>query len=277
MRTIAQTDLKDFAQALYLNEKARATVAKYLQAVGEFAAFLAGEEVTKQALLRYRDELLLRARPRTVNGKLTAIHAYLAFRHWDDVKIRHLKIQHQPFLEESRELSRAEYNRLLTAARRRDPRLYLLLMTLGGTGIRISELAYITVQAARAGRAEIRMKGKSRTILMPRRLCARLLAYCRQNGIREGAVFCTRSGRPLDRSNVWHAMKRLCAEARVSADKVFPHNFRHLFARMFYEVEKNLAHLADVLGHTRIETTRIYVAVSVTAHQKILERMELVQ
>ena len=277
MRTIAQTDLKDFAQALYLNEKAWATVAKYLQAVGEFAAFLAGEEVTKQALLRYRDELLLRARPRTVNGKLTAIHAYLAFRHWDDVKIRHLKIQHQPFLEESRELSRAEYNRLLTAARRRDPRLYLLLMTLGGTGIRISELAYITVQAARAGRAEIRMKGKSRTILMPRRLCARLLAYCRQNGIREGVVFRTRSGRPLDRSNVWHAMKRLCAEARVSADKVFPHNFRHLFARMFYEVEKNLAHLADVLGHTRIETTRIYVAVSVTAHQKILERMELVQ
>lgn len=277
MRSITQTDLNAFADALYLNEKSRATIAKYLQAVKEFAAFLDGNEITKQALLQYRDELLLRARPRTVNGKLTAIHAYLSFQHWDDIKIRHLKIQHQPFLEESRELNRAEYNRLLATARRRDPRLYLLLMTLGGTGIRISELAYITVQAVRTGRAEIRMKGKSRTILMPKRLCTRLLTYCRQNGIREGAVFCTRSGQPLDRSNVWHAMKRLCGEARVAPDKVFPHNFRHLFARMFYEVEKNLAHLADVLGHTRIETTRIYVAVSVTAHQKILERMELVQ
>lgn len=277
MRTITPTDLKAFEDYLYLNEKAEATVCKYLQAVREFAAYLDGGEATKQSLLRYRDRLLTRAKARTVNGKLTAIHAYLGFRHWEDVKIRHLKIQHQPFLEESRELNRTEYSRLLAAARRRDARLYLLLMTLAGTGIRVSELAYITAEAVRAGRADIRMKGKSRTILMPKKLCAHLLDYCRRNGIREGIIFRTRSGRPLDRSNICHAMKRLCAEAKVAADKVFPHNFRHLFARIFYEVEKNLSHLADVLGHTRIETTRIYVAVSVTAHQKVLERMDLVQ
>lgn len=150
------------------------------------------------------------------------------------------------------------------------------VLTIGSTGIRVSELAFITVQAAKNGRAEIHLKGKYRTILLPRKLCKQLLAYCRKNNIQEGHIFRTRNGNLVDRSNVWHSLKALCSEAGVEKAKVFPHNFRHLFARIFYSIEKNLAHLADVLGHSSLETTRIYVAVSTETHYQILNKMKLV-
>ena len=186
-------------------------------------------------------------------------------------------LQRQAFLQESRELSKDEYERLLTAASaKKKERLYLLILTMGSTGVRISELLYITVEALKNGRAEICMKGKNRTVILQKELRKKLLQYAKEQGIESGHIFRTKSGKPLDRSNIYHDMKKLSNEAKVDSSKIFPHNLRHLFARTFYAIEKNLAHLADVLGHSRIETTRIYVAASVAAHEKILSQMKLV-
>lgn len=277
MRTISEDGIKAFEAQLYLNEKSGATTAKYVRAVRECAAYLQGKEVTKPRLLEYRDHLQKKVKVQTVNGELSAISAFLDFMDWRDLKVRLLKIQRQAFLDESRELSEAEYKRLLTAARARgNERLCLLMQTICGTGIRVSELVYITVGAAAAGRAEISMKGKNRTVIIPQKLRRKLLGYAKERNISSGYIFRTKNGKPLDRSNICHDMKKLCDSAEVDPSKVFPHNLRHLFARTFYAVEKNLAHLADVLGHSRIETTRIYVAVSAAAHERILDRMDLV-
>ena len=277
MRTISENGIRAFEAQLYLNEKSGATVAKYVRAVRECAAYLQGKELTKPRLLEYRDFLQKKVKVQTVNGERYAIRAFLDFMGWRDLKVKLLKIQRQAFLDESRELSEAEYKRLLAAARGRgNERLYLLMQTICGTGIRVSELIYITVEAAAAGRTEISMKGKSRTVILPQKLRRKLLEYAKRRNINSGYIFCTKTGRPLDRSNICHDMKKLCFSAEVDPRKVFPHNLRHLFARTFYAVEKNLAHLADVLGHSRIETTRIYVAVSAATHERILNRMNLV-
>lgn len=277
MNTITQSTLLSFGQSLYDSEKSEATVAKYVFCVERMIKELSGRELTKEFLLKYRDGLMQKYKPQTVNGNISAINAFLDFCGLTDMRLKLLKVQRQVFLEEERELSKEEYTRLLVAARRRgDERLYLLLVTLGSTGIRISELCYITVEAAESGRAQIRLKGKNRTIILRRELRKQLLAYAAKRGIESGLIFRTRSGRALDRSNICHDMKKLCAQAQVETCKVFPHNLRHLFARVYYGIEKDLAHLADVLGHSQIETTRIYVAASVKTHEKILERMELI-
>ena len=193
------------------------------------------------------------------------------------LRLKFFRVQRRAFIDEKRELTEAEYRRLLSAAKAQgNNRMYCLLMTIAGTGIRISELRFITVKAVQKGRAEIRLKGKTRTILLTKELRSRLLKYISQCGISNGCVFRTRSGRPLDRSNVCHDMKKLCRDAAVDPNKVFPHNLRHLFARVFYAVEKNLAHLAVVLGHSSIETTRIYVAASAREYEKTLCRMRLI-
>ena len=277
MNTISTSDLQAFQMELYHREKAKATVSKYGKALEQFAQYLQDRALTKELLLRYRDLLLLRCKAQTVNGALTAINTYLQFKQMDHMKVKQLKIQTCSYVDERRELSKMDYLRLLDAENEKNERLYYAIMTLCSTGIRISELPYITVQAAKTGQANIRLKGKCRTILLPSKLYDKLRNYCRENKIREGHIFRTRTGRPVDRSNLFHELKRLCAAAKVPAHKVFPHNFRHLFARMFYAIEKNLAHLADVLGHSRIETTRIYVAVSLSAHRRVLNRMRLVQ
>lgn len=277
MNTITQSTLLSFGQSLYDSEKSEATVAKYVFCVERMIKELSGRELTKEFLLKYRDGLMQKYKPQTVNGNISAINAFLDFCGLTDMRLKLLKVQRQVFLEEERELSKEEYTRLLVAARcRGDERLYLLLVTLGSTGIRISELCYITVEAAESGRAQIRLKGKNRTIILRRELRKQLLAYAAKRGIESGLIFRTRSGRALDRSNICHDMKKLCAQAQVETCKVFPHNLRHLFARVYYGIEKDLAHLADVLGHSQIETTRIYVAASVKTHEKILERMELI-
>lgn len=274
---LTEDKIRDFENSLYLSEKSRATVIKYSAALHGLRVYLAGNEISKQRLLEYRDLLLQKRRANTVNGALSAINSYLEFSGLSGCRVKLLKIQRQAFTDERRELSEAEYRRLLsTALKRGKKRLYLIMLTLCSTGIRVSELPFITVEAALSGRAEIRLKGKTRTVLMPRELRRRLREYCRLQGIASGSIFRTRSGRPMDRSNIFHEMKGLCAQARVDSKKVFPHNFRHLFARSFYSVEKNLAHLADVLGHSSVETTRIYVAVSASAHEKTLSRMQLV-
>ncbi len=277
MYTITETSIQAFEKRLYLNEKAAATVGKYVLAVRRLAAFLNGTELTKPRFLEYRAHLQKMHTARTINGALSAINAFLDFCGWTDCKIKLLKVQHQVFLDESRELSEIEYKRLLTAAKTQgNERLHLLMLTIGGTGIRISELRYITVEAAAGGRAEICMKGKNRIIILQKELRDRLLKYAKVHGIESGHIFRTKSGRPLDRSNINHAMKKLCAAAKVNPRKVYPHSFRHLFARVFYAIEKNLSHLADVLGHSNIETTRIYVAVSTATHERILNKMKLV-
>lgn len=277
MKTIQEADILAFQNELYLNEKSRATVQKYVCALQRLADYLAGRELTKQSLLAYREQLGRTVKAQTVNGALSAINAFLDFKEWQNCKVKLLKVQRQAFVDETRELSQGEYKRLLEAAREKgNQRLYMLMQTICATGIRVSELSYITVEAADRGRAEIRMKGKSRTVLLQKELRKKLLCYAKDRGIRSGHIFRTRSGRPMDRSDICHDMKKLCAKAKVMRQKVFPHNLRHLFARTFYAMERNLAHLADVLGHSRIETTRIYVAVSAASHERLLNRMKLI-
>lgn len=274
---VTREGIRDFENMLYLSEKSQATVEKYSAALHRLRAYLAGEELDKKRLLEYREALLQKNKARTVNVALSAINAYLEFTGQGDYRIRLLKIQRRAFTEEDRELGEEEYRRLLCAARARgSKRPHLVMLTLSGTGIRISELPFITVEAVRSGRAEIRLKGKTRMVLLPKELRRRLAEFCRASGIKSGHIFRTRSGRPVDRSNICHEMKRLCAQAGVEEGKVFPHNLRHLFARSYFAVEKNLPHLADVLGHSSIETTRIYVAVSAAAHERTLNRMRLI-
>ncbi len=278
MAFINKEDILEFETELKNNEKSNATVSKYSTAVTKLSVWLGDEILTKQKLLEYRDYLLENYKAQTVNGHLSAINAYLEFRKIENVKIHFVRVQRQAFVEENRELSQAEYKELLSAALSNgNQRLYLLMMTLGSTGIRVSELEYITVQAVKEGRAQIYMKGKCRTILLPKQLCVKLKAYIKKRNITAGIVFRTESGKVMDRANICHEMKKLCSVAKVDKRKVFPHNFRHLFARSFFAIEKNLAHLADVLGHSRIETTRIYVAVSVSEHQRTLSKMKLVE
>lgn len=269
--------IEQFQRELEENEKAEATISKYLREAEHLQSFLDGRCLTKEILLEYRDRLSRVHQAQTVNVKLSAVNAFLKFLGLAFLQLRFFRVQRRAFLDENRELTEAEYKRLLEAAKeQKNSRMYCLLMTIAGTGIRISELRFITVKAVKRGKAEIRLKGKTRTILLTRNLRNRLLRYAAQRGIREGCIFCTRSGKPLDRSNVCHDMKKLCRDAGVAPDKVFPHNLRHLFAREFYAIEKNLAHLADVLGHSSIETTRIYVAASAREYEKTLCRMRLI-
>lgn len=275
--TISALQIEKFKNEMMKNEKAAATIKKYIREVECLKKFLNGRGLTKDVLLEYRDELMGVHQAQTVNGKLSAVNAFLDFMGLSSFRLKFFRVQRKAFLDENRELTETEYKRLLMSAKRHgSKRMYYLLMTIAGTGIRISEVRFITVEAVKRGKAEVQLKGKTRTILLTKDLRNRLLKYTSECGIRSGCVFRTRSGRPLDRSNVCHDMKKLCKDAAVDENKVFPHNLRHLFARVFYAVEKNLAHLADVLGHSSIETTRIYVAASAVEYERTLCRMRLI-
>ena len=275
--TLTGQSISAFREFLVENEKARATVEKYVQEAEQLRLALCGAPVTKAGVLAYRERLQQQYRALTVNNKLSAVNAYLRFCGAERCEVKLLKVQRRAFREEQRDLTESEYRRLLSIAKgRKNQRLYHVMLTICATGIRVSELRFITAEALRAGRTEIRLKGKCRTVLLPQELAERLRRYARAQDIQEGPLFRTRTGRPLDRSNIWHEMKTLCREAGVMPEKVFPHNLRHLFAKCFYEQEKYLAHLADRLGHSSIETTRIYVAVSARAHEQILEKMRLI-
>ncbi|MCD8324747.1 MAG: tyrosine-type recombinase/integrase [Clostridiales bacterium] len=277
MEAITREDIEAYRDYLCENERSVATVTKYMAAIEDLFSYLNGRAPEKPVILAYREQLLAKRTPQTVNGAISAINGFLSFIGCESAKVRFLKIQRKAFAEEKKEIDMEEYRRLLRVARETgNERLWLLIQTLVGTGIRISEHVYITVEAARRGRAEIRLKGKCRVILIPEKLCRYLLSYADKRGIGEGPIFCTKTGKPLNRSNAWREMKRLCAAAGVDPDKVFPHNFRHLFARQFYAQDRDLARLADVMGHSRIETTRLYVAVSATEHERVLNRMGMV-
>lgn len=274
---LTEHQIMDFGKYLRTEERSPATVEKYLCAMGQFRSFLAGGPVTKEATAAWKAGLLAQGRdPATVNGKLAALNAFLRFAGWEDCRVKSLRLQRRLFRDDARELKREEYVRLTKAAHALGrARLALVMETVCATGIRVSELRYITAEAARAGRAEVSLKGKLRVILLPPRLCRRLLKYARRQKIRSGELFLTRSGKPLSRKQVWAEMKGVCEKAGVAGSKVFPHNLRHLFARCFYRACRDIAALADVLGHARVETTRIYLVSTGAEHARTLERLGL--
>ena len=279
MRIITSTALTTFARHLQSRERSAGTIEKYVRDVGALAAFLGGVEVTRERAAAWRDALLDQGRaPVTVNSMVAAANQFFAFQGWEDCKIKALKLQRKLFRDDRRELTREEYERLLSAAHSLGrERLALLLETICSTGIRVSEVKYITVEAARAGKAEIALKGKLRTILLPGKLCRKLKKYARTQKTASGEIFLTRSGKSLSRRQIWAEMKRLCKTAGVAPSKVFPHNLRHLFARTFYRVCRDVVKLADVLGHSSVETTRIYLISTGAEHIQILRKMRLVQ
>lgn len=267
-----------FARHLRREECARGTVEKYLRDVDGFARWLNGGEVSKEAVAAWKESLCGRQyAPATVNSMLAALNRFLDFMGWGAYRVKFLKLQRRLFRDAGRELSRGEYARLLeTAQRRGQERLALLLETISATGVRVSEVRYITVEAARQGRAEIALKGKLRTILLSGKLCRKLKKYARKQEITTGEIFRTRSGRSLSRRQIWGEMKRLGRQAGVAPEKVFPHNLRHLFATAFYQRSKDIARLADVLGHSSIETTRLYLLTTGQEHRRALDRLGFV-
>ena len=275
--TITQEQLDAFRAALENEEKSAATLDKYGRDARYFTQWLGSQPLTHQAALQYKNDLLTRFAASSVNSILAALNSFFRFIGREDCRVRQVRVQYQTYCPEDRELSVQEYAALVRTARQQGRvRIALLLQTICATGIRVSELSAITVEAARKGVAVVRCKGKLRRVLLPSRLQSKLLRYARRRRIAYGPVFVTRTGQPLDRSNIWREMKSLCRDAGVESGKVFPHNLRHLFARSFYRLERDLAKLADLLGHSSINTTRIYVRTTSAEHRKYLEQMQLV-
>ncbi len=269
--------VESYVNHLRKEERSAATIRQYRRDVLNFFAELSADKFNKEAVIEYKRELEKKYRPVSVNAKLSALNSFFSFIGRGDLRLKLLKIQKKAYCSAEKELSKEEYLRLIKAAEgRQNEKLAMLLQTIGGTGIRVSELRYITAEAVKRGEAVIQLKGKTRTILLPKKLQRALEEYMRREGITQGPVFITRTGRPLDRSNVWRMMKGLCREAGVDGRKVFPHNLRHLFARCFYSGDKDIAKLADILGHSSINTTRIYIITSGAEHRRRLDRLGLV-
>lgn len=266
--------LNRYAQHLRTEEKSRITIEKYLRDICQFSRWLNRREITKERVIDYKRKLLQSGYAlRSVNSMLASVNHFLRFCDLPDCRVRLCRVQQEIYQSANRELTREEYQRLLRAARN-NRRLWLLLQTICATGIRVSELQYFTVRAVCAGEVIVTCKNKSRKILLPVRLQRLLLAFVREQKL-SNVIFCTRSGKPMDRSNIWASMKHLCAQANVNPGKVFPHNLRKLFARTFYTREKDLAKLADVLGHSNINTTRIYIMTTGVEHRRQIDRLNL--
>lgn len=258
-------------------ERSTATIQKYTHDLTELYLYLNGQPLNKSVLIGWKQKLTETYAPATVNSMLTAVNGYLSYMGWPELRVKLLKIQKSLFLDEQKELTRREYIRLVqTAEREGNERLSLVIQTICATGIRVSELRFITAEAVCCGRAGITNKGKRRTVFLPNKLRRLLKQYLKKKKITAGAVFVTRTGNPLNRSNIWRDMKALCERAGVDSDKVFPHNLRHLFARTYYSMERDLSRLADILGHSNVSTTRIYTAESGATHAKQMERMDLI-
>ena len=266
-----------FNRRLIEDERSAATIEKYLRDLRVFQRFAGREVICKQLVIRYKQHLIENYAPASVNSMLAAVNRFFREMEWYGCIVKPLKIQRQNFRSEERELTKSEYLRLLHAAKGlKKQRLSLLMQTLCSTGIRISELRFITVEAANSGTATVSLKGKTRRVLIPKALRKALRQYAKAQGISSGSIFISSKGNPLDRSNILHEMKSLCAAAKVERSKVFPHNLRHLFACLYYKAEKDLSHLADILGHTSINTTRIYTCTSSDMQIRQIERLGLV-
>lgn len=275
-RTLMLQHLRDFREYLILEEKSMSTVEKYCHDANEFFGFAATKEITKELTLAYKKHLQGRNYAvRSINSMLTSVNCLLSFLGWIDCRVKLLRYQQQTYCTEDKELTKEEYMRLLEASKQRQ-QLNLVIQTICSTGIRVSELQYFTVEAIRHGKVTVQCKNKTRTIFVPGKLKKFLLSYAKRCGIQHGMIFITKKGKPMDRSNIWAQMKRLCAAAGVNPSKVFPHNLRKLFARTFYGIEKDIAKLADILGHSSINTTRIYIMTTGLEHRRKIERLGLV-
>lgn len=278
-QTHYRKQINAFAQSLRQEERAQGTIENYLRHLRAFAAWLGGGELTPATAPAWKAELLAKGyAPGTVNAMLVSLNRFLDFLGYGNCKVKALRIQRRLFRENRKELTRQEYDRLLSTARAQGKeRLALLMEAICATGIRVSEVQYLTVEALREGRAEISLKGKIRTILLPQKLCRKLRKYARKNKIASGEIFLTRSRSGLSRKQIWAEMKALCGQAGIAPTKVFPHNLRHLFARTFYKVCCDVVKLADLLGHSSVETTRIYLISSGADHARQLEQLGLVR
>lgn len=274
---ITAAAMEQYKSFMLENEKAELTIEKYLRDIRNFTRWLGEEPVSKETAACWKQHLLGEGyAPVTINSMLAAINGFFGFMGWNDCRVKFLKVQRRMFRDKSRELTRAEYERLLTTARELGrERLALLIEAMGATGIRVSEVRFLTVEAAQKGRADISLKGKIRTILIPGKLCRKLLKYAKKQNIFSGEIFVTATGSSLSRRQIWAEMKKLCKHADVEPTKVFPHNLRHLFAVAYYKVCKDIAGLADVLGHSSIETTRIYLVTTGAEYRKKLNRLGL--
>ena len=278
MRKITTETIKSFNDYLINEEKAVATINKYLHDVGEFQIWLGEQELCKTAILAYKSHICDHHAPTSVNATLSSLNSFFNFMEWYDLRVKNLKIQKQIFASTDKELTKAEYDRLLQAAKqKKNERLYLLMQTICSTGIRVSEVRYVTVEAVARGVAEINCKGKRRQVFLPKQLCQILKQYIKEQKIKSGAVFVTKNGNPLDRSNIWSDMKKLCKAANVSEKKVFPHNLRHLFARTYYSLQKDIVRLADILGHSSVNTTRIYTMETGEIHRRQIQKLGLLR
>lgn len=275
-RELTEAQLQGFVQYLKEEEKSPITIEKYLRDVRRFMKFTGGCAVTRELTVAYKQNLMSRGyAAASVNSMLASLNALLGYLRWNDCRVKSLRRQRQIYCAEEKELTREEYMRLLEAAGG-ESRLGLVMKTVCSTGIRISELKYFTVEAVQHGQVNIQCKNKIRVVLIPGKLRKLLVKYVKKEGIGTGPVFVTRNGKPLDRSNIWSQMKRLCEKAGVTPSKVFPHNLRKLFARTFYKMERDIAKLADILGHSSIDTTRIYIMSSGQEHRRKIERLGLV-
>lgn len=275
-RKIEKECAEQFEHYLKEEEKSSFTIEKYLRDIRRFAEYVSGGNVSKEVVIQYKEHLIEQDYAvRSINSMLASINSFFRFMGWDDCKVKNIRVQQQIYCKEEKELTKEDYYRLLNAARQR-PKLNLLMQTIAGTGIRISELAYFTVEAVEKGDVCVLCKNKNRNIFVPENLRKKLLAYAEKQGITEGIIFRTKNGNLMDRSNIWHAMKTLCRDAGVNPEKVFPHNLRKLFARTFYEMEKDIAKLADILGHGNINTTRIYIIETGKEHRRKIEQLGLV-
>ena len=278
IRTITQKLLKDYETALRCDEKSANTIAKYMRDIRRFQKYVQGREIEKALTLEYKSALGKEYATASANSMIVALNSFLRFAGWAECQIKQFKMQKKTYCSESIELSKADYQSLVKAAENKgNQRLALLIQTICGTGIRVGEVPYITVEAVRKGEATVFCKGKTRKIFIVSALRKKLTQYAKVSGIRSGMIFVTKSGKPMNRSNIWREMKELCQSAGVSPEKVFPHNLRHLFARIFYSIEKDIAKLADILGHSSINTTRIYIVSTGAEHRRRMENMHLIQ
>lgn len=276
-KTITLNQISEFKKYLLNEEKSSVTVEKYIRDVTTFYVWSNNRAIEKSDVIAYKEFLMGTYKIASVNSMLSSINSFFTYLEWFELKVKTLKKQKELFIREEKELTKAEYERLLDAARsKKNKRIYYIMQTICATGIRISELRFITTEAIRMQRAEVRCKGKNRVVFLPKNLCKILKEYAKEENIQNGSIFTTKTGKPINRRNVWADMKKLCETANVARTKVFPHNLRHLFARTFYSQQKDIVRLADLLGHSSVNTTRIYTIESGYKHKKIIQRLGLV-
>ena len=277
-RILTGEAIQNFKKYLREEEKSENTIEKYMRDVWVFTTYMNGAEITKESVIAYKSNLIPENYAvRSINSMLASLNSLFSFLNWMDCRVKSIKLQRQIYCPEKKELTKAEYMRLVNTAKQKgNERLNLILQTICGTGIRVSELQFITVEAVKNGEATVSLKGKTRSVFIVKELQKKLLRYAAEQKIHSGCIFITRTGKPISRTNIWREMKGLCEQAGVNPQKVFPHNLRHLFARIFYGIEKDIAKLADILGHSSINTTRIYIISTGDEHRRRMENMRLI-